>query len=74
LPASTVHDVYRYGWLWDGSWCAFALHHAGLVDAAARWHRWVARTLLAHEHRVDEEIWALRAGAVDGRVMMGPYV
>lgn len=70
IPASTVHEVYRYGWLRDGSWCAHALDRGGHRTAAAAWHRWVASTLLAHEHRVDEALAAVRKGAVNGTVMM----
>jgi len=70
LPASTVHEVYQFGWLRDGSWCAYALDRGGRSDAAARWHRWVADTLLRHEYRVDEALNAVAAGIVDGRVMM----
>ena len=70
IPASTVHDIYQYGWLRDGSWCAYALQRAGHTDAAAAWHHWVAETLLAHEHRFEEAIAAVRAGTVNGRVMM----
>lgn len=69
IPASTVHDIYRYGWLRDGSWCAYALDRAGHRDAASAWHHWVARTLLAHEHRVDEAIDAVRTDQVNGLVM-----
>ena len=70
IPASTVHEVYRYGWLRDGSWCAYAMDRGGRPDAAARWHHWVAETLLRHEHRVEEALAAVAAGRVDGRVMM----
>ena len=70
IPASTVHDVYRYGWLRDGSWCAYALQRAGRTDAVSAWHHWVARTLLAHEHRFDQALAAVRAGTVNGQVMM----
>ncbi len=70
IPASTVHDVYRYGWLRDGSWCAYALQRAGHTEAVAAWHHWVARTLLAHEHRIAEALQAVAAGRVDGQVMM----
>ena len=70
IPASTAHDVYQYAWLRDGSWCAYALDRAGHHDAAAAWHRWVAATLLAHRHRVEQAIDAVRGGAVNGRVMM----
>ena len=68
IPASTVHDVYRYGWLRDGSWCA--LDRAGRTEAASAWHHWVARTLLVHENRFDQALAAVRAGTVNGRVMM----
>ncbi|MEP6816292.1 MAG: glycoside hydrolase family 15 protein [Marmoricola sp.] len=70
IPASTVHDVYQYGWLRDGSWCAYALDRAGHREAGMAWHHWVARTLLAHEHRVDEALAAVRDGRVNGLVMM----
>ena len=58
IPASTAHEIYRYGWLRDGSWCAYALDRAGQMDAAEAWHQWVARTLLIHEHRIREAIAA----------------
>ena len=38
FPAGTAHDVYRYAWLRDGSWCAYALDRVGRRDAAAAWH------------------------------------
>ena len=33
IPASTVHELYQYGWLRDGSWCAYALDRAGRTPA-----------------------------------------
>jgi GH15 family glucan-1,4-alpha-glucosidase len=70
IPASTVHDIYRYGWLRDGSWCAYALDRVGRTDAVSAWHHWVAQTLLANEDRFEEALAAVRAGTVNGRVMM----
>ena len=70
IPASTVHDIYQYGWLRDGSWCAYALDRAGRTTEAAAWHRWVAQTLLAHEGRFDQAVTAVRNGTVNGKVMM----
>ena len=70
VPASTVHDLYRYGWLRDGSWCAYALDRAGCAETAAAWHRWVARTVLAHRSRVDEALAAVAKDTVNGKVMM----
>lgn len=70
IPASTVHGIYQYGWLHDGSWCAYALDRADRHDCASAWHHWVASTLLAHEDRVDEAIDAVRTNRVNGLVMM----
>jgi isomaltose glucohydrolase len=70
IPASTVHGIYQYGWLRDGSWCAYALDRAGHTEAVSAWHTWVARTLLAHEHRFDEAIAAVQTGEINGQVMM----
>ncbi len=70
FPASTGQHRYRHGWLRDGSWCAYALQRAGRRQAAAAWHHWVARALLAHEHRFDQALRAVRTNAVTGQVMM----
>ncbi|WP_411375246.1 glycoside hydrolase family 15 protein [Arthrobacter sp. MPF02] len=70
IPASTVHDVYQYGWPRNGSWCAYALQRAGQTKAAARWHHWVAATLLPHRHRFVEAMDAVRNGSVIGRSML----
>ncbi|WP_077488792.1 glycoside hydrolase family 15 protein [Sinomonas mesophila] len=70
IPASPVHDVYQYGWLRDGSWCAYALQRAGQADAASRWHHWVAATLLSHRHRFAEATDAVRNGVITGRSML----
>jgi len=63
IPASTAHRTYRYGWLRDGCWCAYALDRAGRRSAAAAWHHWVAATLLRHQHRVDQALAAVAAGS-----------
>ena len=65
-----MHEVYRYAWVRDGSWCAYALDRVGHSGAAAAWHRWVAATLLAHAHRVEEAIAAVQAGRIDPRLML----
>lgn len=43
--ASPDFGQYQYCWLRDGSFVAHALDLAGQPQAAARYHRWVARTL-----------------------------
>lgn len=62
--------MYQFGWLRDGSWCAYALDVAGRDEQAAAWHRWVARTLLDLEARFDQACEAVRHGVVTGAVMM----
>jgi hypothetical protein len=69
-PASPAHDVYRYAWLRDGSWCAQAMDRAGRRASAAAWHRWVADVLLRQKDRVEVALHAVRGGAVDGRTML----
>ena len=34
VPASTEHKVYQFGWLRDGSWCAYAFDVAGHHEQA----------------------------------------
>lgn len=70
IPASTVHEVYRYAWLRDGSWCAYSLDRSGHGDAAGAWHEWVAATLVAHTDRMRRATAAALAGNVDPRVML----
>ena len=69
-PASPLHEVYRYGWLRDGSWCAHAMDRVGNHSSAVAFHRWVADVVVRHEHRVAEAVEAVRNGTVDGRVML----
>jgi hypothetical protein len=52
FPASTAHGIYRYGWLRDGCWCAYAFDRAGQTNAAEARHQW-ARILLTHTHRIE---------------------
>ena len=43
--ASRDFAPYRYSWLRDGSFIAFALDLAGEREAAERFHRWVATAI-----------------------------
>jgi len=70
IPASTVHEIYRYAWLRDGSWCAYALDRGGDSAPASAWHHWVASTLLARAHRVDEALAAVQAHELNGAMML----
>lgn len=58
--ACPTYETYRYAWLRDGAFCAYAMDLSGQRDSAAAFHRWVARTLLAHRDRVER---AIRAAA-----------
>lgn len=53
---------YRFAWLRDGSFCARALDTIGDHDRAARFHRWVERTVLTHGDRARHVIESLAEG------------
>jgi GH15 family glucan-1,4-alpha-glucosidase len=63
-PASPNFTQYPHAWLRDGSFVAYAMDRAGEHASAARFHAWVARTLLALEREVEDLI----AGAASGVV------
>jgi GH15 family glucan-1,4-alpha-glucosidase len=44
--AAPTYPTYRFAWLRDGSFCADALDRHGELEAAARFHTWVARTMV----------------------------
>jgi GH15 family glucan-1,4-alpha-glucosidase len=54
--------VYRFGWLRDGSFCAYAMDLLGARQSSARFHAWVASCLDAHSDRVEDLIGRLDAG------------
>lgn len=56
--------TYRYCWLRDGSYCARALDLVGEDGVAARFHRWVERTLLRHKEQAEILISQLLAGEI----------
>ncbi|HEY1626667.1 MAG TPA: glycoside hydrolase family 15 protein [Streptosporangiaceae bacterium] len=56
--ASPDFGQYQYCWLRDGSFTAYALDVAGQTNAAADYHRWVARAL-APLHRAMADAAAL---------------
>jgi GH15 family glucan-1,4-alpha-glucosidase len=67
--ACPTFATYGYAWLRDGSFCAYALDRHGERDAAAAFHAFVARALLARPGRVEDAIAAARAHPArrDGR-------
>ncbi len=67
--AGPSFPTYRYVWLRDGSFCAYALDRYGSPEPAAAFHRFVARALLRDPSRVRRAISAGFAGG-DPRWML----
>jgi GH15 family glucan-1,4-alpha-glucosidase len=60
--ASPEFAVYRYAWLRDGGFCAYAMDLLGEHDSAARFHLWVAAAVEAQCDRIEELIARLGTG------------
>jgi GH15 family glucan-1,4-alpha-glucosidase len=60
--ASPAFPVYDFGWLRDGSFCAYALDSAGRRDAARAFHAWATSTLERHRGVAEDAITRLSAG------------
>jgi isomaltose glucohydrolase len=59
--ASPNFDVYRFGWLRDGAFCAYAMELAGESHSAGRFHAWVAQALNRQRARIERVVGALAA-------------
>lgn len=55
-PACTNFPTYRYSWFRDGSFTAFAMDLVGERQSAARFHRWVARTVNNYAKVVERAV------------------
>jgi isomaltose glucohydrolase len=60
--AAPTFAQYRYAWLRDGAFIAEALDLVGRVDAAARFHDWVAGLIVAARDGIERSIAAVLAG------------
>lgn len=60
--ASPTFPQYRYCWLRDGTWIAYAMDRLGAHDSARAFYRWVGRTLLRHEARLGRLLAKLADG------------
>ena len=60
--ASPRYGPYRYSWVRDGSFIAYALDLVGEREASAAFHRWVARVVAAYAHHVEDAIARRRNG------------
>lgn len=70
--ASPGFPVYRYAWLRDGSFCAYAMDLVGEPESASRFHFWVAGTLERHRDRIESLIDRIAAGDVPAPEEMLP--
>lgn len=70
--ASMDFAPYRYSWLRDGSFIAFALDLAGEREAAERFHRWVAAALTGIAPAVREATERRLAGEANLAPAMPP--
>jgi GH15 family glucan-1,4-alpha-glucosidase len=61
-PASPSFSQYPHAWLRDGSFVAYAMDRAGEHESAARFHAWVARTLLRYESEIEALLEGARRG------------
>lgn len=60
--ASPTFGQYRYAWFRDGSFIAEGLDVAGRLDAAARFHDWVAGVVVGARDGIERSIAAASAG------------
>jgi GH15 family glucan-1,4-alpha-glucosidase len=72
LVASPGFGVYRYAWLRDGAFCAYALDLAGEHAAARAWHEWVLRSVEAHRGMIERATEQVAAGDTPGPEEMPP--
>mgnify|MGYP001818337886 CR=1 FL=1 len=64
LTAGPTFSQYGFSWFRDGSFIAEALSMAGEIESADRFHRWVARIVLASVQGIERARAAGRAGRV----------
>jgi isomaltose glucohydrolase len=60
--ASPNFRVYRFGWLRDGAFCAYALDRVGHSEASGAWHRWVEEAIERYRPRAEAVLALLAEG------------
>jgi GH15 family glucan-1,4-alpha-glucosidase len=70
--ASPAFPVYRYAWLRDGAFDAYALDRAGEPETAAAFHAWAARSIEAQRSMIERAIARIEAGDVPPPEQMPP--
>ncbi|PWK05141.1 glycoside hydrolase family 15 protein [Tumebacillus permanentifrigoris] len=64
--ASPKFATYRYAWLRDGTFVAYAMDVAGEHAEAAAFYRWVHRAILRHRGKIEALFAAKKSGAAIG--------
>ena len=70
--ASPTFPVYRYAWLRDGAFCAYALDVVGRREEAAAFHQWVIRSIEEHRVMIESAIELLGSGQTPPPEAMPP--
>ncbi len=63
------YPTYRYAWLRDGAFTAYAMDRHHHSDSAAAFHHWVTTTMLGHRNRIAEAISAADRRSPQARMM-----
>ncbi|WNC13423.1 glycoside hydrolase family 15 protein [Brevibacillus brevis] len=64
--ASPGFAAYRYAWLRDGTFTAYAMDRAGQHESARRFYQWCGSVVLRHAEKARSAIAAVRAGERTG--------
>jgi GH15 family glucan-1,4-alpha-glucosidase len=70
--ASPSFPTYRYAWLRDGAFCAYALDQVGETESSSTFHGWVARSIEAHRTMIESAIAQVAAGETPPPERMPP--
>jgi GH15 family glucan-1,4-alpha-glucosidase len=70
--ASPSFPTYRYAWLRDGAFCAYALDQVGEAGSSAAFHGWAARSIEAHRPMIESAIDQVAAGETPPPEQMPP--
>ncbi|MGB7338942.1 MAG: glycoside hydrolase family 15 protein [Phototrophicaceae bacterium] len=60
--ASPTFSQYGYSWFRDGMWIAHSMDCVGQHDSATAFHRWAARTLELHAHKIEQLLEKIQTG------------
>jgi len=60
--ASPAFTHYKYAWLRDGAFTAYAMNRVGQHESASRFYKWCDRVMNRHEQKARAAIDAVKAG------------